>query len=130
MVMSRFHRRLLACLCAGLMLFAAIAPTISQAMSVARGADSGLTPICTHSGLQWVDAATGEARQAPADSGLSTHMERCPFCATQPPALPGYQRGTFVVPAPLAEELPFLFSHAPRPLAIWSRALTRAPPLI
>ena len=129
MFLTRACQRLFARLCVAAMMFAALAPAISQAMVASRGADAGLTQICTHAGLKWVDAATGEVREAPGESGMSTHMERCPFCATQPPALPGLQRGASVVPAPLAEELPFLFSHAPRPLAIWSRALTRAPPL-
>ena len=43
-----------------------LVPAVSQAVVTSQGVDVGLTPICTHAGLKWVDVATGEARDAPA----------------------------------------------------------------
>jgi hypothetical protein len=121
-------RHLLVWLSALLVLFAALAPAISQAVSVARGVDAGLIPVCTHSGLKWMDAATGEVREAPGDTGLSGHMERCPFCLSQPTALPAGDHRVGADCLQTQHAQPFLFDHAPRTLFIWSRAQSRAPP--
>jgi hypothetical protein len=126
---TRFRsRRRFAWLAAMVVLFATLLPALSQAMTAMRGTDDGLTPICTHGGVKWVDAATGEARDAPAGAEGAGHLERCPFCLTQPHSVPpAVSGGTLLLPA-LRDEVPYLFTHAPRPLYIWSRAHSRAPP--
>jgi hypothetical protein len=128
MVVRICSRRWFAWLAAIALLFAALAPAVSQAVATSRGADAGLTPICTHAGLKWVDAATGEVRDAPADVDVGNHLERCPFCLTTSPALPGSAAEVrFAVPE-LPAESPYLFDHAPRTLFVWAHAPSRAPP--
>jgi Protein of unknown function (DUF2946) len=123
----RFHRRF-AWLAAMVVLFATMLPALSQAMTAIRGADDGLTPICTHAGVKWVDAATGEARDAPAGAESAGHLERCPFCLGQPPALPASLSGGILLLPASRDEVPYLFTHAPRTLLLWARAHSRAPP--
>jgi len=110
------------------MLFAALAPSMSQAMSVMPG--NTWTEICSMSGTRFVKvtAATGDVSDhAPSDAG---HVAHCPLCATH--------AGSFALPPgagysiPLIdtrETYPFLFFQSPYPLAIWHRAQARAPPL-
>jgi hypothetical protein len=123
-----WSRRGFAWLAAIALLFAALAPAVSQAVATTRGADAGLTPICTHAGLKWVDAATGEMRDAPADVDVGNHLERCPFCLTSAPALPVSSADSRFALPELPGELPYLFEHAPRTLFVWAHAPSRAPP--
>jgi hypothetical protein len=121
-------RRWFAWFAAIAMLFATLAPAVSQAVSINQVLKDGLTPICTHAGLKWVDVATGEVRESPPDAGGAGHLERCPFCLTSPPGLPTtHANVTFAQPV-FPGESPYLFEHAPRTLFVWSRANPRAPP--
>ena len=58
--------------------FAALAPTVSHAITLARGGDAPLVEICTSDGPRWV------ALNMPADSPdvppWAGHPEHCPFC--------------------------------------------------
>jgi hypothetical protein len=121
-------RRWFAWLAAIAVLFAALAPAVSQAVATSQGVDAGLTPICTHAGLKWVDAATGEVRDAPAGADVGSHLERCPFCLSSSPAFPSATGIAGFAPPELPGELPYLFEHAPRTLFVWVRAPSRAPP--
>jgi hypothetical protein len=105
------------------MLFAALAPSISQAMSLSRG--ETWAEICSVSGPKFVKADTGSPLKQ-----QTTHVEHCPFCATH--------AGSFAPPPPGASitfatldtpnTRPTLFYRSPRPLSIWSTAQSRAPP--
>jgi len=109
------------------MLFAALAPSMSQAMAVMSG--DTWTEICSTGGTRIVKvtSATGDvADHAPSDVG---HVDHCPLCATH--------AGSFALPpgagysVPLIdtrETHPFLFFQSPQPLATWNRAQARAPP--
>lgn len=103
-----------------LVLFAALAPSVSQALRVSDA--QGWADICSAQG----------ARGTPADpspSQLHT-LEHCPFCSVHAPTLD-------LPPAPaplrlrqdLAQALPTAFWQAPRPLHAWVQAQPRAPPL-
>lgn len=58
--------------------FAALAPTVSHAIALARGGDAPRVEICTSDGPRWV------ALNVPADSPdvppWAVHPEHCPFC--------------------------------------------------
>ncbi|MDR3369327.1 DUF2946 domain-containing protein [Rhodoferax sp.] len=58
--------------------FAALAPTVSHAITLARGGDAPLVEICTSEGPRWM------ALKLPADSPdvppWAVHPEHCPFC--------------------------------------------------
>jgi hypothetical protein len=125
---SLIARRLTAFVAIVAVAFAALGPALSQAMNLPGSAASDLMPVCTHAGLKWVDVATGELRDAPPGTGMSSHLERCPFCLSHGPALLPASRFAVLAVRPLDHERPFLFDHAPRPLFVWSSAQSRAPP--
>jgi hypothetical protein len=58
--------------------FAALAPTVSHAIALARGGDAPLVEICTSDGPRWM------ALNVPADSPdvppWAVHPDHCPFC--------------------------------------------------
>lgn len=118
-------RRFAAWIACCAILFAALAPSISHALSVSRG--ETWTEICTVAGMKLVKVSADPS--APADDATAIHLEHCQFCATHPDssALPptAGQAIPIVITGP---SHPFLFFQAPRPLAIWNAAQSRAPP--
>lgn len=106
----------------------ALAPAISQWLLVQRNAGLAWVAVCSNTGTRWV--AVGEAtHDQPSDQRGLHAQSHCPACVLQahdmglpPPAL------TVLTLPSEPEALPFLFLHAPRPLAVWSPALARAPP--
>jgi hypothetical protein len=128
MRIDRMTRCFAAWLASIAMLFAALAPSMSQAMAVASG--DTWTEICSMGGTRFVKVAstTGDVSDhAPSDAG---HVDHCPLCATH--------AGSFALPPGAGYSIPlidtqqthsFLFFQSPYPLAIWKRAQARAPPL-
>jgi hypothetical protein len=123
MGMTRITRRFIAWIACFAMLFGALAPSISQAMSVSRG--DTWAEICSAAGIKYVKADAG----TPVTKKLM-HVEHCPFCATQAGSfalLPASASVSFAaLEAPNTH--PILFYRSPRPLSIWSTAQSRAPP--
>jgi hypothetical protein len=106
-------------------LFAALAPSISHAMSSARG--DVWTEICSVGSVKLVkiDGATLQK----SDPGTQKPMSHCPFCASHGDAsvLPPGMSDT-LLPLIAHETYPALFLQSPHPLAIWATAQSRAPP--
>lgn len=109
-------------------LMAALAPSISHALSDGGKPRSLWAEICSSAGLKLVKLDTA--------SPLSEHgeplsaFEHCPFCLAHGgmPALP--QSESFVFPAYAGtSSMPALFYQAPRPLFVWASPQSRAPPL-
>jgi len=123
--MTRHFAAWIACIA---MLFAALAPSMSQAMAVMPG--STWTEICGMGGTQFVKvtSAAGDVFD-PTPSDVA-HVDHCPLCATHADsfALPP-TAGYFVPLIDTRETHPFLFFQSPQPLAIWHLAQARAPPL-
>ena len=102
-------------------LFAALAPTVSHAITLARGGDAPLVEICTSEGPRWM------ALNVPADSPdvppWAVHPEHCPFClhvsdrmAPPPSALPADFGGSAQSEAPSAGQTVLAVTHfAPTP---------------
>ncbi len=105
------------------MLFAALAPTISQAAAAAH--DDVWSQICSASGTRMVKMRMADE----AGGQLAGHIDHCPFCATHAGsfALPP-SAGVALPPVVPLPSFPFLFFQAPQPLAIWTVAQSRAPP--
>jgi hypothetical protein len=127
MGMKSVTRRFAAWIACFAMLFGALAPSVSHAMSVARG--DTWAEICSVGGVKLVKL--GSDSSVPADSAKqqSIHLEHCPFCATHPGSLalpPG--AGFAIILNDTQETLPFLFLQSAHPLAIWTAAQSRAPP--
>lgn len=77
MVFNTIIRRCAAWIACIAMLFAAMAPSMSHAMSV-RGGDAW-TEICSAAGIKMVPAADGQG-----DPATSVTLDHCAFCATHP----------------------------------------------
>jgi len=128
MQMERMTRCFAAWIACIAMLFAALAPSMSQAMAVMPGGT--WTEICGMGGTRFVKvtSAAGDVSDH-APSGVA-HVDHCPLCATHAGsfALPT-TAGYFVPLIDTRETHPFLIFQSPQPLAIWHLAQARAPPL-
>jgi hypothetical protein len=103
------------------MLFAALAPSIAQAMSASHA--EPWAQVCSTAGTKLLKANADPAEQQ------SLHVQHCPFCATHADTLallPGAGFSFAVLDAPASH--PFLFYRSPRPLSVWTTAQSRAPP--
>lgn len=121
--MTRLSAAWIACLA---MLFAALAPSVSQAMSAAPG--NTWTEICSIGGSKFVKVASDAGDLSHHTKSNGRHVEHCPLCATDTGSLALTPSAGFSIPLETQETHPFLFFQSPRPLAIWTVAQSRAPP--
>lgn len=126
--MSSSARRFITWTAALAVLMIALAPAISQWLLAQRHAGLSWVAVCSTSGIRWV--AIGQAADDQPTDQQGLHAQpHCPACVLQAHDL-GLPPQPLHVQAlnPEQADLPFLFLHAPRPLAVWSPALARAPP--
>lgn len=117
--MTRHFAAWIACFA---ILFAAMAPSISHAVSASRGAT--LVEICSSAGTKMVKPDAGSEPAAAAHA-----RDHCMFCATHAnPAGSALAREYVFGLIATGEIRPFLFLHAPHPLAIWTVPQSRGPP--
>ncbi len=107
----------------------ALLPTLSHALA---GRNTAWAEVCTPQGTRLV-ALDGAQRSDIAGRGVpmkvQSHLEHCPYCALQAPALGLPPAATSVLQPPLlAHAVPALFLHAPRTLFAWRSAQPRGPP--
>jgi hypothetical protein len=103
------------------MLFGALAPSVSHAMRA-----DAWTEVCSASGVKMVKVMAGKGDPAGADK----HLEHCAFCATHagaPALLPGNAGSMPLLVG--RDSYPPLFFQSPSPLAAWTHAQSRAPPV-
>ena len=125
MVMSLPTRRFAAWIACLAMLFAALAPSVSHAMSATGG--NVWTEICSAAGITMIKAPQGQGDPVDADS--ASHLEHCAFCATHPTDIVPLPGGVGYAPVLSGRDIyPRLFYQSPSPLAAWTRAHSRAPP--
>ena len=107
------------------MLFAALAPSASHAMSAASG--DVWTEICSVAGIKLVKLV----KPVDADAGSdATQIAHCAFCATHPTQAALLPGNAWCIPLVLGRDAyPALSVHSPRPLDPWTRAQSRAPPV-
>lgn len=143
MFARRTLRHVTAWLAALAVLMAALLPALSHAVVAQQAAaNGGLIEVCTASGMAWVNLGTAPVRgpdaasgaqptlsdnTLPADTGMV--MAGCDWCATHAPgwSLPPVAALSLPLPMQLAD-VPLAFLHAPRLLAVWASAHSRAPP--
>lgn len=128
--MHKITRKLTAWIACFAILLAALAPSISHAVSAAQGSGAGWLEVCTTAGAKLVQVADAQNPSSlPAEKGM--HFEHCPFCSTHAGSVYLPPNADFILPvvsdAPL---LPSLYYQSPRPLFIWATAQSRAPPSI
>jgi hypothetical protein len=128
MNMTKSMHRLTIWIASFAILLAALAPSISHAVTAAQGSPNGWMEICTVAGAKLVQIHDGQpAKSNPGEK--STHFEHCPFClnhAVSPSLLPTAE---FTIPViENSAVFPPLFYQASRPLFAWTAAQPRAPP--
>jgi hypothetical protein len=131
MEMNKLTRRLTAWIACFAVLLAALAPSISHAISAANGGGASWVEVCSLTGAKLVNVGDEQdpASSAPAEKGV--HFEHCPFCSTHGGTVGLLPTVGFTLPVASGEQpLPSLFYQSPRPLFIWAAAQSRAPPAI
>jgi len=127
MGLARTTRRWTTWIAAWLILFGALAPSVSHALSAWRDVPVPFAALCTANGLQ-SPVAPGDS--APEGPGTARNVDPCPFCLPHgAPPLPSAAVAVEAFAAPV-RYVPPLFLHAPRGLHVWSTAQPRAPPLV
>jgi hypothetical protein len=108
-------------------LFGAMAPSISHAMSAGPG--TTWTEICSISGTKFVKATSATDDVSDHTQPDFGHAEHCPFCGTHAGSFALLPTAGFSIPLIESQKThPFLFFQSPHPLAIWTAAQSRAPP--
>ena len=109
------------------MLFAALAPSISHALSVSPG--ETWAEICSIGGTKFVKVSIDQGAIADPATQDPIHLEHCPFCATHASSFALPPNAEFAIQLIETQDThPFLFFQSPHPLAIWTVAQSRAPP--
>ena len=102
----------------------ALAPAVSQAVSLAKHGQGFAMEICS---------TTGEKMQVNAQADeqeLADQTSPCPYCLAHSAITPAFNNNlTFQAPQTLAL-LPQLFYQSPKPLAVWVTPPAAAPPTI
>lgn len=100
----------------------ALAPAVSQAVSLAKHGQGFSMEICSTSGAKMqIEVQTG-------DQEVANQMQPCPYCVAQSSITPSFNTNlTFAAPTSFAL-LPKLFYQSPKPLAIWVTPPSAAPP--
>lgn len=107
----------------------ALAPSVSHAIAFSKGVPA-TWEICRADGsrvtVSGLITATDDSRQAP---GAARAMgEDCAYCQTHAGSF-GLPPVRFsLLPVTGRQAAPFLFYHAPQPLAVWAKAQPRGPP--
>ena len=129
--MSRVHRRFTAWLAMCVMVFAALAPTVAQAM-VAASDDGQWVEVCSASGMVWlkadgVEAASGASSDQD-DNTVGDMGSHCPWCSFHVSALGLLPQQISSLPlVPAAQAVPHVDQVA-LTSKVQRRVQARAPP--
>ena len=117
------HRKLVHWLAAIAIAMSALAPALSQAVSLAKGGNGFAMEICSVDGSKMQISVQADEQ---ADQVNST--QSCPYCVTHFSATPAFNTNlSFQAPQTFAM-LPQLFYQSPKPLAVWVTPPSAAPP--
>ncbi|QKM61486.1 hypothetical protein DN92_02395 [Polynucleobacter arcticus] len=121
-----FHKnRLIHWIAALAIAMSALAPAVSQAVSLANHGQGFAMEICSAEGMKMQIHVQAEGQIELADSA-----QPCPYCLAQNTITPAFNTSlTFQAPQNLAL-LPQLFYQSPKPLAVWLTPPSAAPPSI
>ena len=101
----------------------ALAPAVSQAVSLAKHGQGFAMEICSVDGSKMqIDVQTD-------DQEVADQIQPCPYCVAQNSITPAFNTTlTFAAPESFAL-LPKLFYQSPKPLAVWVTPPSAAPPV-
>jgi hypothetical protein len=101
----------------------ALAPAVSQAVSLAKHGQGFAMEICAADGTK-----SQISVQSSEQTELAESVQLCPYCITHTAITPAFNTNlTFQAPQTLAL-LPQLFYQSPKPLATWVTPPSAAPP--
>jgi hypothetical protein len=120
-----FHKnRLIHWIAAAAIAMSALAPAMSQAVSLAQGGNGFAMEICAMDGSK--TQITVELEQ---QTEQASQAQPCPYCLAQTAITPAFNTSlTFKAPQSFAF-LPQLFYQSPKPLAAWVTPPSAAPPV-
>jgi len=118
-----FHKnRLVHWIAAIAIAMSALAPAVSQAVSLAQHGQGFAMEICSAEG------AKAEINVQADNQELADQAQPCPYCLAQNSITPAFNTNlTFAAPNSFAL-LPRLFYQSPKPLAVWVTPPSAAPP--
>lgn len=118
-----FHQnRLIHWIAAFAIAMSALAPTLAQAVSLAKHGQGFAMEICSADGNQMQINVQLE------DQELADQVQPCPYCVAQNSITPAFNNNlTYQAPQTFAL-LPALFYQSPKPLAVWDTPPSAAPP--
>jgi hypothetical protein len=103
----------------------ALAPAVSQAVSLVKHGQGFAMEICAADGTKLQISVQGSEQ-----SELAESVQPCPYCIAHTAITPSFNTHlTFQAPQTLAL-LPQLFYQSPKPLAVWVTPPSAAPPVI
>lgn len=118
-----FHKnRLIHWIAAAAIAMSALAPAVSQAVSLAKHGQGFAMEICAADGTKAQINFQGDEQADLAE------VQPCPYCIAHTAITPAFNTNlTFQAPQTLAL-LPQLFYQSPKPLAVWVTPPSAAPP--
>ena len=117
------HRKLVHWMAALAILLGALAPAVSQALSLASNGQGFVVEICTTSGTKMTQVIGDE--ESSSSPAMGSH---CPYCVVQPIyLLPSISAFEFVAPQSYVTRSLSTY-QAPQILSAWVRLPSRAPP--
>lgn len=120
--MSFRKNRLIHWIAALAIAMSALAPAVSQAVSLAKHGQGFAMEICAADGTKLQINTQGE------DQADLAEAQPCPYCIAHTAITPAFNTNlTFQAPQTLAL-LPQLFYQSPKPLAVWVTPPSAAPP--
>ena len=118
-----FHKnRLIHWIAALAIVMSALAPAVSQAVSLAKYGQGFAMEICA------ADGTKSQINVQSEDQADLAEAQPCPYCIAHTAITPAFNTNlTFQAPQTLAL-LPQLFYQSPKPLAVWVTPPSAAPP--
>ena len=120
--MNFSKNRLIHCIAALAIAMSALAPAVSQAVSLAKHGEGFAMEICS------ADGSMMQINVLMDDQELANQELPCPYCVAQSVITPVFNTNlTFQAPQTFVF-LPQLFYQSPKPLAVWVTPPSAAPP--
>ena len=120
--MKFFKNRLIHWIAAVAIAMSALAPAVSQAISLVKGGHGFAMEICSVDGSKIQIDVHGD------DQDVANQAQPCPYCVTHSFIVPAFNTDlTFQAPQNFAM-LPHLFYQSPKPLTVWVTPPSAAPP--
>jgi len=118
-----FHKnRLIHCIAALAIAMSALAPAVSQAVSLAKHGQGFAMEICSADGSKMQIHVQADEQE------VAEQSQPCPYCLAHSATTPAFNTNlTFEAPQTLSL-LPALFYQSPKPLAVWVTPPSAAPP--